>query len=94
MSQECWQDVPNFWLCLKSSWSPEAGHNKAGLSDFRNQQFEADAGTCGKCGKSLSPSEKQGSEEVPQSENAENAENADRKTQKMRMTGFNVTGLR
>ena len=39
----------------------------------------------------------QGSEEMPQSENAENAEHVDTKTrkiQKMRLTGFNVTGFR
>ena len=40
--------------------------------------------------------EKEASEEIPQSKNAENAENADTKTRKMwkmRMTGFNVTTL-
>ena len=54
---------------------------------------------CGKCGRSLSPQKKQGSEEIPlikNAENAENAENADTKTRKMRkmrLTGFNVTGF-
>ena len=40
---------------------------------------------------------KQGSEEIPQNENAENTENAEKadgKTQKMQMTGFNVTGFK
>ena len=69
------------------SRSPKAGHPKAGRSDFRNQRFETDTR---KMRKVLLTQEKQGSEEIPQSKNAENA---DTKTRKMRMTGFNVTGL-
>ena len=71
------------------------GHNKAGLSDFRNQRFEPDTGKMRKV--PLIP-EKQGSEEYLKSKklNTENAEHADTKTQKMRkmlMIGFNVTGF-
>ena len=66
--------------CGECSRSAKTGHNKAGRSDFRNQQFEPDTGK-------KSPKRKQGSEEIPQSR---------MRTQKrkMRLTGFNVTGLR
>ena len=57
-------------------WSPKAGHNKAGRSDSRNQRFKPDTGKMRKV--PLTP-EKQGSEEIPQSNNAENAEDADTK---------------
>ena len=79
------------------SQSPKAGHNDAGRSDFRNQRFEPDTGKMRTMRKVPLNPEKQGSEEVPQSENAENVENADTKTRKMRkmrLTGFNVTGFR
>ena len=71
--------------------------NKAGRSDFRNQRFEPDTGKMRKVPLAL---EKQGSEEIPPSKNPENAQKAEnvdtktRKMQKMRMTGFNVTGFR
>ena len=79
---------PGFGLCRgRRGWgvkmhpnsrSPKAGHNRAGRSDFRDQRFEPDAG---KMRKVPLTSEKQGSEEIPQSgrcghENAENEENA------------------
>ena len=77
--------------------SPKAGHNKAGRWDVRNQRFKPDTEKMRKMRKDPLTPEKHGSEEIPPSKLAENAENADTKTRKilkMRLTGFNVTGLR
>ena len=74
--------------------SPKAGHNKAGRSDFQNWRFEPDTGKMRKMRNVPLTPEKQWSEEIPQSKNAENAANADTKTRKIRLRGFNVTGLR
>ena len=76
-----------------SEWplSPEAWHNKAGRSDFRNQRFKPDTR---KMRKALSSYTKQGSEEAPQSENTENADTKTRTMREMRLIGFNVTGFR
>ena len=85
---------PGSRYAIIRSWSPKAGHNKAGRSDFGNQRFEPDAGKMRKMRKVPLTPEKQGYEEIPQSENEENADTKTRKMQKMRMTGFNVTDFR
>ena len=59
------------------SLSPNAGHNKAGRSDFRNQRFEPDTAKMRKMRKAPLTLQKQGFEETPQSKRAENAENAE-----------------
>ena len=62
---------------------------KAGRPDLRTQQ-------CAEMRKVLLTQEKEGPEEIPQSETAEklNTEKADTKMRKMRLPGFIVIGFR
>ena len=69
------------------SQSPKAGQNKTGRWDFRKSAIRS---RYGEYAENAKRPEKQGPEEIPRSKDADNA---DAKTQKMRLTGFNVTGF-
>ena len=76
------------------SWSPKAGHNKAGRSDFRDQRFEADTRKMRQKQKVPLTVKSKRFEEIPRSENAENADTKTQEMRKMRLTGFIATGFR
>ena len=79
---------------LETFLSPKAGHPRAGRSDFKISDSNPIQGKCGEMRTSLPCQENKGLRRKCGHENAENVDTKTRKTRKMRMTGFNVTGFR
>ena len=98
-SENLWLKLPFVSLpvlALDFSLSPKASHPKAGRSDFRNQQFEPDAGKTRKMWKVPLTQKNKGVRRFHGAKtwNAENADTKTRKCGRMRVTGFNVTGFK